>query len=49
MAIFEMGISPELNFYCPKCKSNNIVIEKKDRYYRVYKCKSCDFINEVED
>ena len=49
MAIFESGINPQLNFYCPKCKSNNVILEEKERYYRVCKCKSCGFVNEIKD
>lgn len=29
MAIFELGIDSQLNFYCPKCKNNNVVLEEK--------------------
>ena len=46
MTIFELDIDSQFNFYFPKCKNNNFVIEEKERFY---KCENCGFVNEMGD
>lgn len=43
------GINPELNFYCLKCKNKDVVIEEKEKYYGIFKCRSDGFANEIKN
>ena len=40
----ELGIDVSLNFFCPKCRSNNIVIDMEEKYYKFHRCDDCGFV-----
>ena len=42
----ELGIDASLNFYCPKCRSRDVVVKIIEEYYKFYKCNSCGFVND---
>ena len=41
--ILVRGPRPSVDYRCPRCNSNNIVLEEFDLHYRFYKCGACDF------
>jgi|AP95_1055475.scaffolds.fasta_scaffold799409_1 Zn ribbon nucleic-acid-binding protein len=42
----EMGMSPNLNFFCPKCRSKNVVVRIEEKYVKFDKCHGCGFQRE---
>lgn len=40
----EKGINPAVEYKCPKCGSNNVIIKENNLYYKFYKCNDCDFL-----